>query len=76
MRDIETKADNQVLFQALISIAEHFDIFAIAEAVETARSSAWLCSTGIDCQQGYFFGVPTVHPLWAQKPNQKSKKIA
>ena len=49
MRDIETNADNQVLVQALISIAEHFDMFAIAEAVETARSSAWLCSTGIDC---------------------------
>lgn len=76
MCDIETNADNQVLVQALISIAEHFDMFAIAEAVETARSSAWLCSTGIDCQQGYFFGVPTVHPPWAQKPNQKSKKIA
>ena len=33
MRDIETNADNQVLVQALISIAEHFDMFVIAEAV-------------------------------------------
>ena len=49
MRDIETNADNQVLVQALISLAEHFDMFAIAEAVETARSSEWLRSTGIGC---------------------------
>ncbi len=76
MRDIEFNADNQVLTQALISIAEHFDMFAIAEAVETAEASEWLCSTGVDCQQGYYFGVPTVHPPWVQKNRQKSKKIA
>ena len=49
MRDIEFNADNQVLTQALISIAEHFDMFAIAEAVETTEASEWLCSTGVDC---------------------------
>ena len=50
-------------------------MFAIAEAVETAEASEWVCSTGVDCQQGYYFGVPTVHPPWIQKNRQKSKKL-
>lgn len=76
MRDVETNPDNQVLTQALISIAEHFDMFAIAEAVETKAASQWLSSTGIDCQQGYYFGVPTVHPPWVTGHAEKSPKFA
>lgn len=46
MRNMESNADNQVLTQALISTAEHFDMFAIAEAVETVEAIEWPCSTG------------------------------
>ena len=36
IREIATKPDNQVLTRALQSIAHHFDMFTVAESVETA----------------------------------------
>jgi EAL domain-containing protein (putative c-di-GMP-specific phosphodiesterase class I) len=63
-RGIHTDPDNQCLARALLSIAEHFDMFTIAEAVETAEDAAFLTELGFDCQQGYFHGVPTTVPPW------------
>ncbi|MBZ4023974.1 diguanylate phosphodiesterase [Rhodobacter sp. TJ_12] len=56
--------DNQVLTQALLSIAQHFEMFTVAEAVESAEDAAWLSAAGVDCMQGYFFGAPTIMPPW------------
>lgn len=64
IRGIHGNADNQCLARALISIAEHFDMFTVAEAVETAREAAFLTELGIDCQQGYFFGAPKADLPW------------
>lgn len=64
IRDISANADNQVLTQALISIAAHFDMFTVAESVETARDAAFLTKAGIDCMQGYHFAAPTTNPPW------------
>ena len=36
IRGISDNPDNQVLTQALLSIAHHFDMFAVAESVESA----------------------------------------
>jgi len=64
IRDIHKNPDNQVLTQALISLARHFDMFTVAEFVETEQDAKFLTDAGIDCMQGYYFGVPTVRPYW------------
>jgi len=53
-------ADNQVLTEALISLARHFDMMVVAEAVETAAEAQWLVRAGVDCLQGYYYGAPTM----------------
>ncbi|WP_212524938.1 EAL domain-containing protein [Actibacterium sp. MT2.3-13A] len=64
IRGIHADADNQVLTRALISIGRHFDMFTVAESVETAEDAHFLQAAGIDCMQGYFFGAPSVSPAW------------
>ena len=64
IRGISQDADNQILTRALASIAEQFDMVAVAESVETAEDALYLQQIGMDCMQGYFFGAPTVHPPW------------
>ncbi len=58
IRDIQHSPDNQVLTEALITVAHQFEMFAVAEGVETAEEMALLQSLGVDCLQGYHFGVP------------------
>jgi EAL domain-containing protein (putative c-di-GMP-specific phosphodiesterase class I) len=62
IRNIHRDPDNQVLTRALIAIARQFEMFAVAEAVETPEEAAFLRAIGIDCMQGYLFGAPTVQP--------------
>lgn len=64
IREIAEHPDNQVLTQALMSIARHFDMFTVAEQVETADDAAFLIDLGIDCLQGFYFGAPTISPPW------------
>lgn len=68
IRGIADSPDNQVLTQALLSIARHFEMFTVAEAVETAAEAAFLTSIGIDCMQGFHFGAPTIVPPWRRPP--------
>jgi EAL domain-containing protein (putative c-di-GMP-specific phosphodiesterase class I) len=72
IRGIATNPDNQVLTQALVSIARHFDMFTVAESVETAEDARWLVDAGVDCLQGYFFGVPTTEAPWRQSRAARS----
>lgn len=72
IRGVADNPDNQVLTQALLSIAHHFDMFAVAESVETARDAAWLSAIGMDCLQGYYYGAPTIVPPWKMPRVQKS----
>jgi EAL domain-containing protein (putative c-di-GMP-specific phosphodiesterase class I) len=64
IQGIHNSPDNQVLTKALISIARHFEMFTVAELVEDAEDAKYLASIGIDCMQGYYFGVPTISPVW------------
>jgi EAL domain-containing protein (putative c-di-GMP-specific phosphodiesterase class I) len=68
-RNVDADADNQVLCEALISLARHFDMLVVSEAVETAQEAAWLTAAGVDCLQGYHFGAPTMNLPWATKPD-------
>lgn len=72
IRGIAEDADNQVLTNALRLIAEQFDMFTVAEAVETAADAAWLTELGIDCLQGYYFAAPTLHAPWRAKAEERS----
>ncbi|MGB5557147.1 MAG: EAL domain-containing protein [Paracoccaceae bacterium] len=65
IRDIHKNPDNQVLCAALVSIAQHFDMFTVAEMVESAEDAEFLINAGLDCLQGYHFGVPKLRPDWA-----------
>ena len=69
IRNIHSDPDNQVLTKALISIAEQFEMFTVAECVETAEDVQFLQSLGVDCLQGYYFGAPTTMPPW-RMPSQ------
>ncbi|TVS04664.1 MAG: EAL domain-containing protein [Rhodobacteraceae bacterium] len=62
--DIANNPDNQILAQALVLIARHFDMFTVAESVETAEDARLLVDMGVDCLQGYFFGAPATQEPW------------
>ena len=60
VRGINHDSDNQVLAEALITVAHQFEMFAVADGVETEAEAAFLSSIGADCLQGYHFGVPSL----------------
>ena len=65
IRNLSSNPDNQVLTQALIQIGQQFDMFTVAEAVETEAEAQFLRDLGVDCMQGYLFGAPTTTASWA-----------
>jgi len=67
IRNIHRDADNQVLATALISIAQQFDMFTVAESVEKKEELAFLQEAGVDCVQGYLTGRPETVPIWKEK---------
>ena len=71
IRGICHNPDNQVLTQALVSIARHFDMFTVAESVETAEDARLLVDMGVDCLQGYYFGAPQTKAPWARTQLEK-----
>ncbi len=66
IRGIHANPDNQVLTRALVSIAQQFDMFTVAEFVENANDAAYLSDIGVDCLQGYYYGAPTIYPTWQE----------
>ena len=62
IRNISQGPDNQVITQALVAIGQKFDMFTVAECVETPAKAAWLQTLGLDCLQGYHFGAPKLVP--------------
>ncbi|WP_045997287.1 EAL domain-containing protein [Loktanella sp. S4079] len=58
IRGIHQNTDNQVLAEALITVARQFEMFSVADGVETAQEAAFLTGLGVDCLQGYHYGVP------------------
>jgi len=58
--DVHRDRDNQALVQALVHIARQFDMFTVAEGVERAEDADWLQAQGVDCLQGYLFGMPAL----------------
>ncbi|MGP9788908.1 EAL domain-containing protein [Roseinatronobacter sp. NSM] len=73
IRGISENPDNQILTQALVSIARHFDMFTVAESVETAEDARMLVDMGVDCLQGYLFGAPDTRAPWKMSHLQDEK---
>jgi EAL domain-containing protein (putative c-di-GMP-specific phosphodiesterase class I) len=75
IRNIDKDADNQALTRALLSIGKHFQMFTVAEAIETNEEAQVLQALGVDCLQGFLFGAPTLKPNFevpeAAKPTQR-----
>ena len=55
---ISDDPDNQVLAEALITVAQQFEMLVVADGVETVQEAAILSRMGADCLQGYLYGVP------------------
>jgi EAL domain-containing protein (putative c-di-GMP-specific phosphodiesterase class I) len=66
VRGIAHDADNQVLTRAIVAIAQQFDMFTVAEFVESGKDADALAELGVDCLQGYYFGAPSMIPPWQQ----------
>ncbi len=73
VRGIHANPDNQILAQALIAIAQQFEMLTVAESVETIEDAEFLVSVGVDCLQGYLFGAPTVRPPWIPSNDRKAR---
>ncbi|WP_121630218.1 EAL domain-containing protein [Tropicibacter alexandrii] len=71
-RGIENDPDNQVLVGAIVKIAEQFDMYTVAERVETLAEAQTLAALGVDCLQGYLYAAPTVTPAW--RPDAQRQK--
>jgi EAL domain-containing protein (putative c-di-GMP-specific phosphodiesterase class I) len=66
IRGVAGSPDNQVLVSALTTIARHFDMFTVAESVETEDDAECCNGLGITCLQGYLYGAPALRPAWAE----------
>ncbi|WP_323783397.1 EAL domain-containing protein [Leisingera sp.] len=64
VRGVHASHDNQSVVRALVGIAKQFDMFTVAESVESQADAEFLVDTGVDCLQGYLFGAPSVSPPW------------
>jgi len=71
IRGIAQDTDNQVLTTALATIGRQFDMVTVAESVERAEDAEYLTAIGIDCLQGYFFGAPSVKPVWLEPQGRR-----
>ena len=63
-RGIENDADNRCLIKALVDIARHFEMFTVAEFVETPEQAQCLTDLGVDFLQGHLFAPARQHPDW------------
>jgi EAL domain-containing protein (putative c-di-GMP-specific phosphodiesterase class I) len=64
---IDRNPDNQACVAALQTLAAHFEMFSVAEGIETPAEAATLTRFGIDCFQGYLYGAPATLPTGAKQ---------
>ena len=73
VRNIAQDPDNQVLSRAIVALAQQFDMFTVAEHVETAEDARYLRQIGVDCLQGYHYGAPTLTPPWLSESDTRTR---
>jgi diguanylate cyclase (GGDEF)-like protein/PAS domain S-box-containing protein len=67
VRDILTDASDAVIVETIISIAQHLNLYVVAEGVETAEQLAVLKQQGCSAFQGYYFCHPLPAAEYAEK---------
>jgi EAL domain-containing protein (putative c-di-GMP-specific phosphodiesterase class I) len=72
IRGIDRDGDNQALTAALLAIGKSFDMFTVANSVETPAEAALLQKMGVDCLQGYLFGAPSLKPAFESEEGRKT----
>jgi EAL domain-containing protein (putative c-di-GMP-specific phosphodiesterase class I) len=72
IRGIADSPDNMAMTRALIALARQFYMVTVAENVETEAEARWLIEAGIDCMQGFYFGMPTLKPHWLSMSRRKA----
>lgn len=75
-RNIENDRDNQCLVTALVGIARHFEMFTVAEFVETPAQAQCLSDLGVDFLQGHLFAPARPKPDWITAPVSPSTRSA
>lgn len=65
VRGIDSDPNRQALVAAINGFAREFQMFSVAESIETVEEANYLASIGVDCLQGYLFGAPTIRPEWS-----------
>ncbi len=73
IRGLHTNHDNQAVVRSLIGIAKQFDMFIVAESVESEEDAAFLIDAGVDCMQGFLYGAPTTSPPWEEDRDTRSR---
>ncbi len=64
VQNITEDRDNQQFVRAIQDLASGFGFITIAERVETHAESRMLSEIGVDYQQGYLFGRPSLERAW------------
>lgn len=68
VRGCDHDPDNQVILEAVATLGRQFDMYVVAEAIETAAEAGFAASVGVDALQGYHYGAPELRPAWARAP--------
>lgn len=76
IRDLPQDEANRVLVKALVSISQHFDMFTVAEFIETEGEADVAAELGVDCLQGYLIGKPAEQPVAPYHHKVQNQKIA
>lgn len=68
IRDLPHNPDNRILVESMVRISKHFEMFTVAEFVETQAEAECARLLGVDCLQGYHLGKPASRPLTKVAP--------
>ena len=66
VRNVADSYDDQVFLRHLVGLANGLNLITVAEGVETMREAAILRREGVQFQQGYYFGKPTIECPWRE----------
>jgi EAL domain-containing protein (putative c-di-GMP-specific phosphodiesterase class I) len=67
LRGLDRDPGNRAVAMALLAIGRSFEMFTVANAIETPAEAAILQQMGVDCMQGYLFGAPSLKPSFEQE---------
>lgn len=57
-RGVAHDPDQQIIAEALTTLAHQFEMFVVADGIESGPDASFLQSVGVDCLQGYHYGAP------------------